>query len=570
MLRLAGAVLLACALLASSAGAQVAVENPVIAWDSGAGNWDAAKAVTVSGDFDGDGKTDIAAFYDNGNNNLRVWVFRGTGSPGGVSVAAPAIGFDSTPGGWNSAQAKYIAGDFDADGKDDLAAYYDYGGAQTKLWVWRSTGGTSFAPGVVAWDSLPGNWEWGRTKPVTGDFDGDGRDELGAFYSYDGNFTRLFVFRFSGPPGSGSTVTTSAPWESSPGGWDGNRSTPLAADVDGDGKTDVTMFYDYGGALTKLWVLRATGAAPTVAFDTGAVAWDSGGGRWDAGRMKPFRGDFNADGKGDLGAFYDLGGGTSDMQILRSTGAGSVVGPGAVWNSGPGNWTWDRTQQVSGDFDGDGRTDVGAFYRYDGAHTRLWLFRTRESDRDGDGLVDSGDQCPDQHRGQFDADANGCPDDGDRDGVLAGTDCNDANPAIRPGAVDVPVDGIDQDCSGADARHPRLAAITSVKAVAFARYTRIDKLRVSDLTGDETVEVRCKGRGCPFKRRTRTARRAGTLKLDSLLRGRRLRPGVLVEIRITRPGYEGRVLTVRARRNRRPPATSRRCLPVGGGRSFRC
>src|SRR6056300_1211894 len=29
-------------------------------------------------------------------------------------------------------------------------------------------------------------------------------------------------------------------------------------------------------------------------------------------------------------------------------------------------------------------------------------------------------------------------------------DCNDANPNINPNALDVPYDGIDQDCSGAD------------------------------------------------------------------------------------------------------------------------
>jgi arylsulfatase A-like enzyme len=42
----------------------------------------------------------------------------------------------------------------------------------------------------------------------------------------------------------------------------------------------------------------------------------------------------------------------------------------------------------------------------------------------------------------------------DRDGYSAlfgGGDCNDFDPRVHPGAVDVPDDGIDQDCSGADA-----------------------------------------------------------------------------------------------------------------------
>jgi arylsulfatase A-like enzyme len=44
-----------------------------------------------------------------------------------------------------------------------------------------------------------------------------------------------------------------------------------------------------------------------------------------------------------------------------------------------------------------------------------------------------------------------CSLDGDGDGVALADDCDDANPAVHPGARDVPSDGIDQDCDGADA-----------------------------------------------------------------------------------------------------------------------
>ena len=50
------------------------------------------------------------------------------------------------------------------------------------------------------------------------------------------------------------------------------------------------------------------------------------------------------------------------------------------------------------------------------------------------------------------------PFDGDGDGfdsiATGGTDCDDANPTVFPGATEIPDDDMDQDCDGADAMAP--------------------------------------------------------------------------------------------------------------------
>ena len=73
--------------------------------------------------------------------------------------------------------------------------------------------------------------------------------------------------------------------------------------------------------------------------------------------------------------------------------------------------------------------------------------------------------------------------------------------------------------------------------------TRNLALGVRDVRKGMTVQLRCRGGGCPFAKKTRKIkRRSRLLNLHPLLAGAALRPGAVVELRITRPGSIGKVV----------------------------
>ncbi|MFQ5606612.1 MAG: MopE-related protein, partial [Candidatus Zixiibacteriota bacterium] len=107
-------------------------------------------------------------------------------------------------------------------------------------------------------------------------------------------------------------------------------------------------------------------------------------------------------------------------------------------------------------------TDVGPTPSDDRWGT-WWGFAPVSADTDGDGVPDATDNCPTTpNPGQADGDGDGvgdacdnCPavfnvaqTDGDTDGFGAACDCNDADPLVNPGALEITCDGIDQNCNG--------------------------------------------------------------------------------------------------------------------------
>ncbi|GHJ47379.1 hypothetical protein Cs7R123_47210 [Catellatospora sp. TT07R-123] len=284
-------------------------------------------AVGRLGDFNGDGKKDVAALNLSGDG---LWIHRNTSTPGHPSLAAG----QSVSTGWGVVSDLMVA-DYDGDGKDDIVGRFN-----GTLAVWRSTStATTFS---FTYKSLGTGWDaYSRILPIA-DFDGDGKKDVAALnLAGDG----LWVHRNTSTPGSPSM----AGGQSISAGWAVVNSL-TTADYDGDGKSDIVGRFD--GTLA---VWRSTGTASAFSFAYGSV----GTGWNDYGKILPIA-DFNGDGKKDVGALNHAGDG---LWIHRNSSTPGNPTPLSGGQSVSVGWAVVNYLMAS-DFDGDGKEDL--IGRFDG------------------------------------------------------------------------------------------------------------------------------------------------------------------------------------------------------------
>jgi len=434
-------------------------------------------SVSGSGDVNGDGYGDvIVGAYGYGSSTGQVYVYAGSSS--GLS-SIPLSTFTGENAGDCFGQSVSGAGDVNGDGYGDVVVSADaYSVRRGRVYVYEGGSGGPSAPASNTYTGdAPGDY-LGRAVSEAGDVNGDGfGDVIVGARNYPGGWAFIYPGSSSGLPAAASTVL---------GGATDNfgYAVSRAGDVNGDGYDDVLVgapgCNDSGCAYV---FLGYTGDA-----DADGISTD-----FDCDDADPTIGagfTLHADEDGDT--FGAAGGVTSCLEMAGfvddSTDCDDTnpaVHPGAT----------EVCDAANTDEDCDGLSDDAS-----ATGQSPWY---ADADGDGNGSGPATDACdaslgyvaddsdcddtdPAVHPGateicdaaNIDEDCDGFADDAsatgqtswyadtDWDGSGAGpatdacdapvgsvaddSDCDDTNPAIHPGATELPGDLVDEDCDGTE------------------------------------------------------------------------------------------------------------------------
>ncbi|MDW7651186.1 MAG: CHAP domain-containing protein [Bacillota bacterium] len=309
-------------------------------------------------DFTGDRRDDIMAFYRQGEQ-VDAWVFLGwqlTGGPGFPMMLNSRLDWD-----WEKTQV--VTGDFIGDGAGTLMSFTEDGG-RTRASVFSRGGlASGIANSEDVWEM---DWNMDYVRFQSGDFVGDGRDDVLAFVRGETGRTEVWLGAGAEMMEQGFVPVLIAELDFA---WDKTRF--VVGDFDGDTVSDLVAFEKMPHGLLYAWWIRGS---DIVEDEIRPLAiWQ---GKWDGDKIKLVTGDFSGDFRDDIMAFYKEGKDVASVWAFHGRYiTSSMVEPMFLAQL---NWNWDASQFLAGDFNGDRLCDIAGFHGLSDGTLDVWWFSGRD------------------------------------------------------------------------------------------------------------------------------------------------------------------------------------------------
>jgi hypothetical protein len=295
-------------------------------WADRAGKFENAKQ-WLPGDFDGDGRDDLAVVWRDGDRTT-ISVF--VSMLGTVFKEVKHVAIQDSPWDW---YARWMVGDFNNDGFADLASVSNDENSNT-ITVWLS-GLTGFTR--QQWATKRGTFDY-SSKWFAGDFTGDGLTDL-VQIRRDGTTRTAQVFASSGTAFSGPIQWASFVNQVATPPVNGNVGTTVGVATFSTAAT-ATATISTSTLATTLSTARQISTGPGTTPPNTDIGPDT-----SADTTRFTAGDFNDDGRADLAFAWDNNG-TSVISVLQSTGSAFTK---ANWSTSAGAYVA-STQWCAGRF----------------------------------------------------------------------------------------------------------------------------------------------------------------------------------------------------------------------------